>query len=94
MKTVQISIDLFKEIYAFFEVGEGDPEQIRHELEAKMDALINRQLYSESKAAPTAEEREKARIAYLNRKGVPEDFRAGEKELIIDFQNGRSSGKS
>lgn len=76
MKTVQISIDLFKEIYAFFEVGEGDPEQIRKELEAKMDALIDRQLYAQSKTAPTAEEREKARQEYLDRKGVPEDFRA------------------
>lgn len=76
MKTVQISIDLFKEIYAFFEVGEGDPEQIRKELEAKMDALIDRQLYAQSKTAPTAAEREKARQAYLDRKGIPEDFRA------------------
>lgn len=76
MKTVQISIELFKQLYEFFEVGEGDSEQIRKALETKMDALIDRQLYSESKTAPTAAEREKARIAYLNRKGVPEDFRA------------------
>lgn len=75
MKTVQISIDLFKELYEFFETGDGDPEQIRKELEAKMDALINRQIYSQSKTAPIAEEREKARIAYLDRKGIREDFR-------------------
>lgn len=75
MKNVQIPAGLFRDLYLYFETGEGDPEQIRKELEAKMDALINRQIFSQSKTAPTAEEREKARIAYLDRKGIPEDFR-------------------
>lgn len=75
MKNVQIPAGLFRDLYLYFETGEGDPDAIRAALEQKMDALINRQIYSQSKTAPTAEEREKARIAYLNRKGIPEDFR-------------------
>ena len=76
MKTVQISLELFRAIYVYMETGDGDPEQIRRQLETKLDALVARQLYSQSKTAPTAEEREKARQAYLDRKGIPEDFRA------------------
>ena len=76
MKTVQISLELFRAIYAYMETGDGDPEQIRRQLEEKLDAMVARQLYSQSKTAPTPEERERARQAYLDRKGIPEDFRA------------------
>lgn len=40
-----------------------------------MEALINRQLYTKYKSAPTKEEQEKARIEYLDRKGYRQDFR-------------------
>lgn len=75
-KTVQIPLDLFRDLCLYFETGDGDPERIRRQLETKLDALVARQLYSQSKTAPTAEEREKARQAYLDRKGIPEDFRS------------------
>ena len=44
-------------------------------LEQKLDAMLNRQLYSQYKAAPTEEQREQARQEYLDRRGVPESYR-------------------
>ena len=75
-KTVQISLELFRDLCLYFETGDGNPEQIRRQLEEKLDAMVARQIYSQSKTAPTPEERERARQAYLDRKGIPEDFRA------------------
>lgn len=74
-KTVQIPLELFRAIYMYMETGDGDPAAIRAALEQKLDALVARQLYSQSKTAPTPEEREKARREYLDLKGIPEDFR-------------------
>ena len=41
----------------------------------KLDAMLNRQLYSRYKTAPTEEEREQARQEYLDRRGVPQSYR-------------------
>ena len=48
---------------------------IKQGLEAKLDSLVMRDLYSKYKTAPTEEEREQARKEYLDRRGVPEKFR-------------------
>lgn len=48
---------------------------IRKELEKKLNAMVDRELYSKYKTAPTEEEREKSRQEYLERKGIPENFR-------------------
>jgi len=37
--------------------------------------MLNRQLYSSYKTAPTEEEREQARQEYLDRRGVPQSYR-------------------
>ena len=37
--------------------------------------MLNRQLYSRYKTAPTKEEREQARQEYLDRRGVPQSLR-------------------
>lgn len=50
-------------------------EEIRQGLEQKLDAILNRQLYSQYKTAPTEEEREQARQEYLARRGVPQSYR-------------------
>lgn len=53
--------------------GEDDfDEDIRRGLEQKLDAMLNRQLYSQYKTAPTGEQREQARQEYLDRRGVPQ----------------------
>ncbi|MEY8312975.1 complexin-2 [Oscillospiraceae bacterium 42-9] len=50
-------------------------EEIRQGLERKLDALVRHELYAKYKTAPTAEEREQARQAYLDQRGVFPDFR-------------------
>ena len=50
-------------------------EIIRLGLEKKLDAMVNREVYSKSKTAQTEEEREKFRKEYLDRRGIPENFR-------------------
>lgn len=41
----------------------------------KLNRMVERELYSRYKTAPTEEQREEARQDYLNRRGVPESFR-------------------
>ncbi len=76
MKTVQIPYDLFLDLAMYHLRGEDDyEEEIRQGLEQKLDAMLNRQLYSRYKTAPTKEEREQARQEYLDRRGVPQSYR-------------------
>ena len=47
MKTVQIPYDLFLDLAMYHLRGVDDyEEEIRHGLEQKLDAMLNRQLYS------------------------------------------------
>ena len=76
MKSVQIPCDLFIDLAMYNLRGEDDfEEEIRQGLEQKLDAMLNRQLYSRYKTAPTEEEREQARQEYLDRRGVPQSYR-------------------
>ena len=69
MKSVQIPYDLFVDLVLYHLNGEDDfDEEIRQGLEQKLDAILNRQLYSQYKTAPTEEEREQARQEYLARR--------------------------
>lgn len=76
MKQIQIPEELFVALvkYHILEIPEVETE-IKSGLTQKLDALINRQLYTTYKTAPTEEEKERARKEYLERKGVPESFR-------------------
>ena len=49
--------------------------EIKQELEKKLDKKVMRDLNGKFKTAPTEEEREQARKEYLDRRGVPESFR-------------------
>ena len=76
MKNVQLPYDLFVDLVLYHLNGEGDfEEDIRLGLEQKLDAILNRQLYSQYKTAPTEAQREQARQEYLDRRGVPESYR-------------------
>lgn len=58
MKSVQIPYDLFVDLVLYHLNGEDDfDEEIRQGLEQKLDAILNRQLYSRHKTAPTEEHR-------------------------------------
>ncbi len=76
MKTVQIPYELFLDLIRYHLLEEDDPaEDIQKALEKKLEAMIDRQLYSQYKTAPTEEQREKARQEYLDRRGVPASYR-------------------
>ena len=76
MKNVQIPYDLFWALLQHHLMTEdGYEEKIQQRLEQKLDAMVNRQLYSQYKTAPTEEQREKVRQEYLDRRGVPQSFR-------------------
>ena len=75
-KSVLIPETLLLAIYRYHVLGETDPElaeQIRRGVEEKAEAVYRRALYSEYKAGGPSSE--KARQAYLDERGVPEDFR-------------------
>ena len=74
MKQVQISEDLFLSLikYHILECY-NDEEKIIKMLKEKYDSIVNRNLYTRYKTAPT--EKEKARQEYLDRKGIHSSFR-------------------
>ena len=76
MKQVQISEDLFLSLIKYHILEyHNDEEKIVKELKEKYDSIINRNLYTIYKTAPTEEEKEKARQEYLDRKGIHSSFR-------------------
>lgn len=77
MSKIQISERFFVELYKFVSSDglNGDKDYLMRSFQAKFDALSRRELYSQSKTAKTAEERERARLAYLEKVGIPDDFK-------------------
>ena len=76
MKNVQIPYELFVDLVLYHLRGEEDyDEDIRRGLSQKIDAVLNRQLYSQYKTASTEVQREQAREEYLDRRGVPQSYR-------------------
>ncbi len=77
MKQVQISEDLFLSLikYHILEHYYNEEEKIVKGLKEKYDKIVNRNLYTKYKTAPTKEEKEKARQEYLDRKGIHSSFR-------------------
>ena len=53
-------------------------EDIRKALETKLDKIIARELFTKYKRSPSGEEREAARKAYLDHKGILKDWRTDE----------------
>ena len=75
-RNVQIPYELFFQLLQYFLMENYENEEIiRQGLERKLDTMVNRELYSKYKTAPTEEEKEKARREYLDRRGVPDSFR-------------------
>lgn len=76
MRQYQNSEELLFLLARYHLLGQEDcGERIGRELEKKIDAVINRGIYTKYKHAETTEEKEHARQEYLDRKGVPSDFR-------------------
>lgn len=76
MKNIQISKDLFIKLikYHHFDMYEFEDE-IKSELEKKLNLAAMREYYTAYKTAPTEQEREIARKKYLDERGVPDSFR-------------------
>ncbi|RHS72496.1 complexin-2 [Ruminococcus sp. AM44-9AT] len=76
MKNVQIPQELFMKLFRYHLLDDDScTEDVKKGLEQKMKTMVERELYTKSKTAPTEEEREKARQEYLDRRGIQADFR-------------------
>lgn len=83
MAKVQIEESLFYKILSYHCYPEAYDENelevlnalISKELESKLDKIIARNNYTKSLTAETPEEREAARKAYLDSRGIKKDFR-------------------
>ena len=77
-KTVQIPWELFRDLYNVIILDVENPEavqRIKVGLQAKMDAMERRTLYTKSKTSGDPEEKEKSRQAYLDKVGMLPDWR-------------------
>ena len=79
-KNVQIPEELLREVWillTFPDIPNWDflRRSALEEIEKKINKMIDREIYTKYKTAPTPEQREKARQEYLSRKGIPEGFR-------------------
>lgn len=79
MANVQISQELFVDLIKFHCMDAQDDDnmnaRISKGLEAKLDSMVKRELYSKYKTAQSPAEREHARKEYLNKIGIPDSFR-------------------
>lgn len=76
MKNVQITENLFLALVKYHLLETNDyEEEIKKELSSKLDAMVKRQIYTRYKTSPTEEEREKARLEYLDKVGISTEFR-------------------
>ena len=76
MKNVQVPQQLFMKLLRYHLLDDDSgADDVKKGLEQKMNTMVERELYTKSKTAPTEEEREKARQEYLDRRGIQADFR-------------------
>lgn len=83
-KNIQVPMTMiqFRDIYGYMidhsdEEFAASPEMqtLRKVLDAKMEKIIDHDLYTRYKTSPTDDQKEQARQEYLDRKGVPQSFR-------------------
>ena len=75
-KSVTIKETLFMDLVkSFLENDREVEERIRLELQKKLEVLVKRELNTKYKTAKSATEREAARQEYLEKVGMPKDFR-------------------
>ena len=76
MENIQIPQELFMKLLRYHLLDDDScTEDVKKGLEQKMNTMVERELYTKSKTAPTEEEREKVRQEYLDRRGIQADFR-------------------
>lgn len=74
---LQMTYSQFSEILIFSLNNEDVPELYRFSqiLQAKIDKMIEHDLYTKYKTSPTKEQKERARKEYLEKKCIPNKFR-------------------
>jgi len=79
-KNLQIDAELFTALVNYFLLENNDAyEACKKGIQDKLDRAVNRELYSKThNNTLSAEDREKARQEYLDRKGIRQDFRWSE----------------
>jgi hypothetical protein len=76
MKNIKIPEEVFYNLVKYFLFDDEKlHDEIKTELENKLNKLVERELYSTYCTAATPAERENARKKYLDAKGIPEAFR-------------------
>ena len=76
MKNVQVPQQKFMKLLRYhLRDDDSCADDVKKGLEQKMNTMVERELYTKSKTAPTEEERENARQEYLDRRGIQADFR-------------------
>lgn len=76
MSNIQISEDVFKALVRYHLLDDhSQHDLISDALEKKLESMVRRELYTKYKTAPTAEEQERARQAYLDMAGIKQDWR-------------------
>lgn len=78
-KQIQIDKELFDDLIDYFRSedfpGGWFADEIRRKLNSKLDKMLARELFSQYRHSPTGAERELARKAYLDHKGISASFR-------------------
>ena len=79
-KQVQIPEELFYKVVSYFFGKHDDALSVEEAaiskgLKKKLNSIIDHELYTKSITAPTEEQKEIARNEYLDRRGIPHDFR-------------------
>lgn len=79
MATIRIDMDeqTFRDLLVATFDNRDVPEfnRLYRILTNKLDKMITRDLYTRAHTAPTEDERERARAAYLDKKGIPDSYR-------------------
>lgn len=77
-KQVQIDKELFDDLIDYFWSKDFPTgwlaNEIRGKPNSKLDKMLARELFSQYKRSPTGTEREKARKAYLDHRGITASF--------------------
>ena len=81
MSNIQISKNLFVALCSYFFDDNLELESyIESELSKKLDAVVNRELFTKYKSATTPEEREEYRKKYLDSRGILDSFRTDQED--------------
>lgn len=76
--TVKVDFKTFIDLIKYFSLEDHSEElyqSIKRDIDAKTDKLYKHELYTKSKTGDTEQEREQARLKYLDEVGMRESFR-------------------